>query len=178
MNDRMSLIFIPVCQTDAFSFFPTAVLGSRRVESNCLVTHPNLTHHHVLKLVYLLSNTLFSFQHAFFCVLLGFFVMYVCWSVIINWCWDSMFRWVWNLPLCLYWQHVILFQLLLSQVSPCSLMFWLMLRSHRNWSSSLIQCCVLLLQNSVVHVLCIYVCINRTRLQWHFHEICLFRRAY
>jgi hypothetical protein len=88
-------------------------------------------------------------------------VTYVCWSALILWCWYSLLFWVWTLPLCLYCLHVILFPFLLSQVSPCSLMFWLVLRSCRTWSGGLIQCCVLSLQISldytntdVIHVLC------------------------
>jgi hypothetical protein len=37
VNDHMSLIFIPVCQTDPL---PIGVLCSRRAESKCTVTHP------------------------------------------------------------------------------------------------------------------------------------------
>jgi hypothetical protein len=67
--------------------------------------------------------------------------MYVCWSAQIIWCWDSMLCWVWTLPLCSYFLGVILFLLLRWQVSPCSLMFWVVLGSHGTWSCGPIQCC-------------------------------------
>jgi hypothetical protein len=71
--------------------------------------------------------------------LVGFHDMCVCWSAFINGCWDSMLCWVWTLPVCLHCPDVILFLSLLWQVGPCSLTFWLVLRSHGTWSGGLIQ---------------------------------------
>jgi hypothetical protein len=98
-----------------------------------LCGHPSYSDFPLCYLTWCPCSQFILFYFIFFawydiCVSWDFRDVCVCWGALLNCCWDSMLRWIWTLPLCLYFTHLILLLLLLWQVGPCSLIFWLNFR--------------------------------------------------
>jgi hypothetical protein len=83
-----------------------------------------------------LSTMLLNVVSLFFFCMLFFVSSWESHDVYVLECYDSMLCWVWTPSLSFYCSDIILFLLLFWQVSPCSLMFWLVLQSHGTWFSA------------------------------------------